>query len=159
MSTAKPATVRIVSLDQFRGYTVAGMFLVNFLGGYAVTPILLTHKNTFFSYADTIMPSFMFAAGFSYRLTAVRRLAREGAGATYRKFLVRSLGLILLSLIMYQFDSEIKSWSKLTAMGVWRFIGELIKALNALGVTPRDLVAIIQAIKASGSLKAELVLM
>jgi flagellar P-ring protein FlgI len=38
-------------------------------------------------------------------------------------------------------------------------IGELIKALNALGVTPRDLVAIIQAIKASGSLKAELVLM
>jgi len=38
-------------------------------------------------------------------------------------------------------------------------IGELIKALNALGVTPRDLVAIIQAIKASGSLKADLVLM
>ena len=38
-------------------------------------------------------------------------------------------------------------------------IGELIKALNALGVTPRDLVAIMQAIKAAGSLKAELVLM
>jgi flagellar P-ring protein precursor FlgI len=38
-------------------------------------------------------------------------------------------------------------------------IGELIKALNAIGVTPRDLVAIIQAIKAQGSLKAELVLM
>lgn len=38
-------------------------------------------------------------------------------------------------------------------------IGELIKALNALGVTPRDLVAILQAIKASGGLKADLVLM
>jgi flagellar P-ring protein precursor FlgI len=38
-------------------------------------------------------------------------------------------------------------------------IGELIKALNTLGVTPRDLVAILQALKASGSLKAELVLM
>jgi flagellar P-ring protein FlgI len=38
-------------------------------------------------------------------------------------------------------------------------IGELIKALNALGVTPRDLVAIMQAIKAAGSLKADLVLM
>jgi flagellar P-ring protein precursor FlgI len=35
----------------------------------------------------------------------------------------------------------------------------LIKALNALGVSPRDLVAILQAIKAAGSLKAELVLM
>ncbi len=38
-------------------------------------------------------------------------------------------------------------------------IGELIKALNALGGSPRDLVAILQAIKAAGSLKAELVLM
>ncbi|HMK61517.1 MAG TPA: flagellar basal body P-ring protein FlgI [Dissulfurispiraceae bacterium] len=38
-------------------------------------------------------------------------------------------------------------------------IGELIKSLNALGVSPRDLVAILQAIKAAGSLKAELVLM
>ncbi len=38
-------------------------------------------------------------------------------------------------------------------------IGELVKGLNALGVTPRDLVAILQAIKAAGSLKADLVLM
>lgn len=38
-------------------------------------------------------------------------------------------------------------------------IGALVKALNSLGVTPRDLVAILQAIKASGGLKAELVLM
>src|SRR5208282_4193984 len=37
-------------------------------------------------------------------------------------------------------------------------IGELVKALNALGVTPRDLVAILQAIKAAGSLNAELVI-
>ncbi|MEW6116868.1 MAG: flagellar basal body P-ring protein FlgI [Nitrospirota bacterium] len=38
-------------------------------------------------------------------------------------------------------------------------IGELVKALNALGVAPRDLVAILQAIKAAGSLKADLVIM
>ena len=38
-------------------------------------------------------------------------------------------------------------------------IGELVKALNALGATPRDLVAILQAIKAAGSLNAELVIM
>ncbi|MEE8268441.1 MAG: flagellar basal body P-ring protein FlgI [Nitrospinaceae bacterium] len=35
-------------------------------------------------------------------------------------------------------------------------IGEVVNALNALGVTPRDLIAILQAIKASGSLHAEL---
>jgi len=38
-------------------------------------------------------------------------------------------------------------------------IGELVKALNTLGVTPKDMVAIMQAIKAAGSLKADLVLM
>jgi predicted acyltransferase len=32
---------RIVSLDQFRGYTVAGMLLVNFLGGYRAVPAVL----------------------------------------------------------------------------------------------------------------------
>lgn len=38
-------------------------------------------------------------------------------------------------------------------------IGQLVKALNALGVTPKDLVAILQAIKAAGGLKGELVIM
>lgn len=35
-------------------------------------------------------------------------------------------------------------------------VEELVKALNALGVTPRDLVAIFQAIKAAGALQADL---
>ena len=35
-------------------------------------------------------------------------------------------------------------------------IGQLVRALNALGVTPRDLIAIFQAIKAAGALHASL---
>ncbi len=35
-------------------------------------------------------------------------------------------------------------------------IGDLVRALNDLGVTPRDLIAILQAIKAAGSLQAEI---
>ena len=35
-------------------------------------------------------------------------------------------------------------------------IGEVVQALNALGVTPRDLIAIFQAIKAAGALQADL---
>ncbi|MGD0281732.1 MAG: flagellar basal body P-ring protein FlgI [Dissulfurispiraceae bacterium] len=38
-------------------------------------------------------------------------------------------------------------------------IGELVTALNTLGVAPKDLIGILQAIKASGSLNAELVIM
>ena len=83
-SAASPA--RIVSMDQFRGYTVAGMFLVNFVGGLAAFPEVLKHHNDhpYFSYADTIMPSFLFAAGFSYRLTTLRRLTRWPRSASYR---------------------------------------------------------------------------
>lgn len=35
-------------------------------------------------------------------------------------------------------------------------IGEVVRGLNALGVTPRDLIGIMQAIKAAGALQAEL---
>lgn len=38
-------------------------------------------------------------------------------------------------------------------------VGDLAKTLNSLGATPRDLVAILQAIQKSGALQAELVLM
>lgn len=40
-----------------------------------------------------------------------------------------------------------------------RTIGELVRALNAIGVTPRDLITILQAIKAAGALQAELEIM
>lgn len=38
-------------------------------------------------------------------------------------------------------------------------VGELVKALNALGVTPKDLISILQALKTAGALKADLVIM
>ena len=117
----------------------------------------MKHHNghPYFSYADTIMPSFMFAAGFSYRLTALRRLAQIGPAAAYRRFLVRSLGLVLVSMIMYHFDSEIKHWSDMTAMGIWKFVGELIKAnlwevLAIIGVTQIFLMPVIGASARSG---------
>jgi flagellar P-ring protein precursor FlgI len=38
-------------------------------------------------------------------------------------------------------------------------LGEIVKALNALGVTPRDLIAILQALRSAGALRAELEIM
>ena len=38
-------------------------------------------------------------------------------------------------------------------------IRDLVRALNSIGVTPRDLVAIFQAIKAAGALQAKLEIM
>lgn len=38
-------------------------------------------------------------------------------------------------------------------------LGEVVRALNAVGVTPRDLIAILQAMRSAGALSAELVIM
>jgi flagellar P-ring protein precursor FlgI len=35
-------------------------------------------------------------------------------------------------------------------------LGDIVNGLNAIGVTPRDLIAILQSIKAAGALHAEL---
>src|SRR5262249_28425897 len=64
-----PPAPRLVSLDQFRGYTVLGMFLVNFVGGMSAVPDGLKHHHTYCSYADTIMPQFLLAVGFGMRLS------------------------------------------------------------------------------------------
>lgn len=46
--------------------------------------------------------------------------------------------------------------SKIVLMRGGTTIGELIRGLNSIGVTPRDLISILQAIKAAGALYAEL---
>ncbi len=119
MSETPASNARIVSLDQFRGYTVVGMFLVNFVGGFEACNYLLKHHNTFCSYADTIMPQFLFAVGFAFRLTFTRRVAQLGAPTAYARVVKRLLGLILVALIVYTISPRANSWSQLTEMGVW----------------------------------------
>lgn len=46
--------------------------------------------------------------------------------------------------------------NKLILMPEGTSLGELVKALNAIGVSPRDLIAVFEAIKAAGALQAEL---
>jgi predicted acyltransferase len=134
---------RIVSMDQFRGYTVAGMFLVNFVGHLKAFPEVLKHHGgpAYFSYADTIMPSFFFAAGFSNRLTVLKRLGQDGPLRTYGHILIRSLALVLISLVMYgEEDLKFPKWAELSSEKVRTFVLLLLKAnlwevLAIIGVT------------------------
>jgi predicted acyltransferase len=129
MTTSEtPAAGRVVSMDQFRGYTVAGMIVVNFVGGLQAVHAIMKHHNTYFSYADTIMPSFMFAAGFSYRLTMLRRLPKVGAPRAYGRVFVRGLALVLISLMMYGFGDKFSSWKQVNPDSVREFVAKLIKA-------------------------------
>jgi predicted acyltransferase len=118
---------RLVSLDQFRGYTVFGMLLVNYMGNYTVCPYILKHTHDHISYADTIMPQFLFAVGFAMRLTYPRRLEREGKGAATLRMVRRLLGLILVSVIIANVAQRAESWQQLTEMGVWGALAEPLK--------------------------------
>ncbi len=121
-------TTRLTSLDQFRGYSVAAMFVVNFLGGLAVTHQVLRHNNTHFSLADSIMPSFIFACGFSYRMSFLKQLTGNNESRPYGRLVKRSLGLILLSLMLYGFGMKFVSWSEMSLQNITGFFSKLLKA-------------------------------
>ncbi len=131
---------RIVSLDQFRGYTVLGMFLVNFVGHFDVIPAILKHHNTYCSYADTIMPEFFFAVGYAYRLTFLRRLREAGPRAAYGHAVRRNLGLILLGMVIYHLQGSVTSWAQLARLGFsgfmkQAFLRDPFETLVHIGVT------------------------
>jgi predicted acyltransferase len=142
---------RIVSMDQFRGYTVVGMILVNFIGEFTRVHPVFKHNNTYFSYADSIMPAFHFAVGFAFRLTFLRRLERTGPGPTYLHFIRRNLGLILLSLVLAPLDSHhFKTWAEIPGSGVWGIVSGFLKCefwetLAIIGVTSLFVLPVIGA--------------
>jgi predicted acyltransferase len=150
MSTDQTSRRRIVSLDQFRGYTVVGMLFVNFVGGYQVVPGLFKHHNTYCSYADTIMPQFFFAVGFAYRLTFLRRLAKEGVRRAVAAALRRNLELILLGFVIYHLDGGVKSWAELQKLGLHGFLAqafqrELFQTLVHIAITSIWILPVIAA--------------
>jgi flagellar P-ring protein precursor FlgI len=51
---------------------------------------------------------------------------------------------------------EIRQESGLLTMVEGASLSEVVKALNAIGATPQDLLAILQAMKSAGALRAEL---
>ncbi len=126
--SSKSGGGRILSMDQYRGYAVLGMFVVNFLGHMDATHHSLKHNDTHFNWADSIMPAFIFAAGFSFRLSVLKRIPRIGRWNTYRGIIKRSFALVLVSLIMYGFNGEIKHWADMNQEGIWRFVASTLKA-------------------------------
>jgi predicted acyltransferase len=108
-----PDPRRLAALDQFRGYTVLGMFLVNFVGSFAVVRAdlpLLAHHHTYCGYADTIMPQFLFAVGFAYRLTFLRRRAADGPAAAYGHAARRTAALALVAFAVHNVGSNWQTW-------------------------------------------------
>ncbi|NLF57550.1 MAG: DUF1624 domain-containing protein [Candidatus Hydrogenedens sp.] len=95
------APARIVSMDQFRGYAIFGMIMVNYLGNFGVMPETFRHHDHGMSYADLIAPLFIFVAGMGFRLSFLRRLEKDGAVRTALAALRRFSVLILVGIVLY----------------------------------------------------------
>jgi predicted acyltransferase len=119
------AASRIASLDQFRGYTVFGMLLVNFVGGWDSSPRLLRHTHDYCGYADTIMPQFLFAAGFAMQLSLGRRIA-AGESVPWRRVIRRIIGLALVAVVWY----SVTGWGSIRERWQSGSIAELLLFLT-----------------------------
>jgi hypothetical protein len=91
------------------------MFIVNFVGGLNHVPVNLKHHHTFVSYADTIMPQFLFAVGFGMRLSWLRRRETDGRYGAYWHFVGRCFSLLLLGIVIYHLTGKYNTWAELTA--------------------------------------------
>jgi len=114
-------TSRNPTLDVFRGYAVAGMIAVNFLGGYACTPRILKHTNDYCSYADTIMPHFLFAVGFAIAVVSRRFDPTQPAQvrALQWKLARRCLALMAFAFVLYFPWTTANLLEKVSTSGFW----------------------------------------
>ena len=128
-------TSRLVSLDAFRGLTIAFMVLVNTPGDGEHVYAPLRHAEWHgWTPTDIVFPSFMWIAGLAMTLSFGRRLA---SGATrselMRQTLRRSLILYALGLLVYAYpDFDLPT---LRLMGVLQRIAICTCAAAAIWLT------------------------
>ncbi|HEU4565325.1 MAG TPA: DUF5009 domain-containing protein [Gemmatimonadaceae bacterium] len=92
-----PARERLLSLDVFRGMTVAGMLLVNNPGSWAAIYPPLEHASWHgWTPTDLIFPFFLFIVGITTSLSLGARRARGDSDALLVRQVLRRGGLIFL---------------------------------------------------------------
>lgn len=121
---------RLVSLDAFRGFTIAGMILVNNPGSWSYVYPQLRHAEwNGWTFTDWIFPFFLWIVGVAMTLSFSRRMAQ---GSTKGKLVLhtvrRSAILFLLGLIMAGFPfgllfDHVFSFSTIRIPGVLQRIG------------------------------------
>ena len=100
--TSTPIDSRLVSLDAFRGFTIAGMVLVNNPGDWGTLYSQLAHaKWNGWTFTDWIFPFFLFICGVSMAFSLGRR-AQAGADKPQllRQLFKRAALILLIGLVL-----------------------------------------------------------
>lgn len=121
---------RLVSLDIFRGLTIAAMILVNNLSAWTDTPRFptLTHAEWHgCTWVDLIFPFFIFIVGVTSAISLDKRVqAGESPGRLYRHILIRTTVLFSIGLVACSY----------------LFCGWLFQSICPPGVTQKSIWAI-----------------
>jgi predicted acyltransferase len=103
---------RLMSLDVFRGATVAGMLLVNDPGTWsAVYPPLLHAPWHGWTFTDTIFPFFLWITGMAMTLSTEKRISRGARRrdlmlhALQRSIIIFAIGLFLAGFPFFRFST------------------------------------------------------
>src|SRR5260221_9858676 len=105
---AAPPSTRLISLDAFRGLTIAAMILVNNPGSWQhVYPPLRHAAWHGWTPTDLVFPSFLFIVGVAIPLALGKRIDRgDSTGAIVLKIVVRSFVIFALGLFLNGFRLE-----------------------------------------------------
>jgi predicted acyltransferase len=125
---------RLVSLDAFRGLTIAGMLVVNTPGTWEhVYPPLLHAEWNGWTYTDTIFPFFLFIVGVSMAYSFGRRIEKGARRGDLLRHTVQraaaifsiGLGLNVLSFLLFQ-KAHLRIPGVLQRIGVCYLIAGLL---------------------------------
>jgi predicted acyltransferase len=130
---------RIVSLDIFRGLTIAVMIFVNELAEVRGLPWWTYHAHAnqdVMTYVDMVFPFFLFIVGMSMPLSVEQRLKRNPSlPLLWLHVMVRSLSLLILGLILANAEKADPARMHMSA-SLWGLLG-LIGAGLYLNVHPK----------------------
>jgi predicted acyltransferase len=135
-----PKRERLLSLDVFRGITIAGMLLVNNPGTWsAIFPPLEHAEWNGWTPTDLIFPFFLFIVGITTHLSLSARRARgDDDSAVVRQILRRGIIIYLLGFAMAMFPFY--QWGTIASIPnatPWDRILYRIEHVRILGVLPR----------------------
>jgi len=137
---AETTATRVVSLDIFRGFTMAVMIFVNALSDVHGLPWWTYHAHASedrMTYVDMVYPFFLFIVGMSIPLSIAQRLKRNSSqAALWLHVLIRAASLIVLGLILA--NAEKADPSRMPISGnLWALIG-LVGAALYLNIYPKS---------------------
>jgi predicted acyltransferase len=136
--TAAPGSGRLMSLDVFRGATIASMMLVNNPGSWDHVYGQLDHAEwNGWTFTDLIFPFFLWIVGVAVPLSTAKRLERGERRVSLFGHILRRVVIIFLLGLSLAFISRVVdgSYTQLGGFGPWSH--DVLATIRIMGVLQR----------------------